>query len=46
MGKWPRHFSCACILVDMEIVLVSIVISIVLNYYMIRNSDYIQTRIG
>jgi len=39
-------FSYARILVSIGIVLISIAISIVLNYYMIRNSDYIQTRIG
>jgi hypothetical protein len=34
---------CKCILVAIGIVLVAIVIWIVLNYYMMRNSDYILT---
>ena len=37
---------CKCILVAIGIVLVAIVIWIVLNYYMMRNSDYILTEKG
>ncbi len=39
-------FFCASILVAIEIILVSIAILIVLNYYMMRNSDYILTENG
>ena len=37
---------CKCILVAIGIVLVAIVIWIVLNYYMMQNSDYILTEKG
>ena len=43
LGKLALPFFWACILVAIGIVLVANAIWIVLNYYMMRNADYILT---